>query len=357
MPHNLDGLAKENKRVQFTRAIQIANDIVIVIGGQNSNTQECLDRVLEYNMDTKIFNQLPHMKTPRWSFSVIFDQRSDTIYVLGGTTGKADSTINLVESYHFPTRKWSDLPDMTYPRANACWFLIGDYIYAMSGFLYEGNYMLSYTFERHKIGTDYWQDIKLLPEFYHIFIRASSTPFIFQDQIYHENKISDQIVIMGGWSSGKGFIKDINMIDCDYFNEVVEKLNSDSKSDPRENYFKHKNENSDVHNKEKPDISFDIVKAITESYTLHMPIKDMITKPSKSHWNMIHSIGTYGVYLLYIDHKIVKSMSIKGRLSNKEKSDELKEFEENNQKCYKSLGESYCSRKSLAYENKMMILD
>lgn len=111
------------------------------------------------------------MRISRSSFSTLFDKINHMIYLIGGQTGNYEETVNLCDSYHFPTKTWKALPPMLYPRANPGCMLINDTIWVMGGFKFDSYYRIIHTFEKHVIGTDYWEEFGLIPELYKVFLR------------------------------------------------------------------------------------------------------------------------------------------------------------------------------------------
>jgi hypothetical protein len=137
------------------------------------------------------------------------------IFVIGGTEDDTYDIkeISLVEYYNFSTRIWSVLPSINYPRANSLSMMIDDYLYTMSGFNFTNWYTMNTTFERHKLGTDYWEVFTLTNDLTQVFQRSSSTPFLFKGN----QDFGDQIFVYGGWKPSDGYIKDVNIIDKSYF--------------------------------------------------------------------------------------------------------------------------------------------
>ena len=83
-------------------------------------------------------------------------------------------------------------------------------------------------------GSDYWERIDLYNEVKWIFSRVSSTPFLYSAA----NKENDQIIIFGGWSEGKGFIKNVNLINKNYFIDSINKINTATPVASRNAYYK-----------------------------------------------------------------------------------------------------------------------
>ena len=133
---------------------------------------------------------------------------------------------------------------MNYWRANPVAMNLDGYIWVFAGFNLRGHsYYTNRTFERYLKGSDYWEKIDLYAEVKWIFGRVSSTPFIYSAP----DKANDQIIIFGGWSEGRGFIKNVNLINKNYFLDSVNKINTATPEVSRKSYYSIINDSKNIY--------------------------------------------------------------------------------------------------------------
>mmetsp|Transcript_1954 Transcript_1954/g.1764 ORF Transcript_1954/g.1764 Transcript_1954/m.1764 type:complete len:187 (-) Transcript_1954:563-1123(-) len=169
VPENISKISQDFECLEYTRAVRVTNDIVLVFAGlrkiKESIGQQSCNLCYEYNMDTNVmeplelaspFYQPQTMKYNRASFGFCIDYSTDLIYFIGGND-ENDKNLDKVEMYHFPTRVWTDLPSLNYARCNPLIMQFDNYIYAMSGFTVTTWYAVSPCFERYLKGSDHWE--------------------------------------------------------------------------------------------------------------------------------------------------------------------------------------------------------
>jgi hypothetical protein len=116
----------------------VPDNRVFVISGSlsKSDTINVSDEVQEWDLNTlTVKKREPMINGGRTSFGCYYHQRY--IYVVGGNAinSTTDKSCCRFDIY---SRKWQDLPDLYFRRANPCTFVKDNWLYAIGGFEFNG---------------------------------------------------------------------------------------------------------------------------------------------------------------------------------------------------------------------------
>ena len=159
--------------------------------------------------------------------------------------------------------------------------ILGDYIYAMNGYETINGYQINEYWERYKKGAKYWEIITFTCDLNFIFRKASTSPMIFENKKY-----GDQIIIYGGWKQ-QGFLREMHIIDREYFEKWVTVKAKDYEA--------------------IPELS---PSNLVKDRELFLPKQDMITKKSIQIENRVFLLGNYSLYEINVTSEMILNFSI-----------------------------------------------
>ena len=129
-PYNVKELCRMPEPREYHRAV-IFEDKVLIFGGQKSwKIIDCLDSVLEFDMNTNHCKEMPPLPHPLTSMATV--QWRDQVVFLGGKD-KDDKVLNDVFMYDCKTSKTTVLPSMLEKRFACCAVITGNTIVVMGG--------------------------------------------------------------------------------------------------------------------------------------------------------------------------------------------------------------------------------
>ena len=132
-PYKVKELCRMPERRECHGA-EIFEDKVLILGGKKSlGYGDCLDSVLEFDINTNQCKEMPPLPSPLTSMATV--QWRDQVVVLGGQD--LDEVVNYVFMYDCKTGKITVLPSMLEKRWACCTVITGNIIVVMGGENYE----------------------------------------------------------------------------------------------------------------------------------------------------------------------------------------------------------------------------
>ena len=158
-PYNVDELCHMPKRRGCCGA-EIFGDKVLILGGKKSwQCKDYLDSVLEFDVKTNQFKEMPPLPRPLSCMATV--QWRDQVVVLGGQD-KDDKVLNDVFMYNCKTGKIKVLPSLLEKRCGSCAVITGNTIVVM-GDMNEENENLS-SVEFFTMGGSTWEYLPAMNE-------------------------------------------------------------------------------------------------------------------------------------------------------------------------------------------------